>query len=146
MTATGSLVGVEASLFASLDPPRLAGSRCASCATVTFPAQSACPKCAADQMVPVELADRGTLWTWTVQAFEPKAPYRPPVSGFQPFGVGYVDLGEVIVEARLAGDPAALEIGMPMRLTLLPLWDGEDGSTVVTYAFEPDASQDGAAS
>lgn len=146
MTATGSVVAVDASLFASLEPPRLAGSRCASCGTVTFPAQSACPKCAAGQMLAVELAEHGTLWTWTVQAFEPKAPYRPPASGFQPFGVGYVDLGDVIVEARLAGDPGTLEIGLPMRLTLLPLWDAEDGSAVVTYAFQPETSQDGAGS
>ena len=66
-----------------------------------------------------------------MQAIEPKAPYRaPPSSGFAPFGVGYVDLGDVIVESRLTGDPAGFEIGMAMRLTLLPLWED-----VVTYAF-----------
>jgi uncharacterized OB-fold protein len=47
-------------------------------------------------MVPVELADHGTLWTWTVQAFEPKAPYRAPATGFEQYPVGYVDLGDVI--------------------------------------------------
>jgi uncharacterized OB-fold protein len=57
-------------------------------------------------MARVELPDRGTLWTWTVQAFEPKPPYRAPESGFTPYGVGYVDLGEVIVESRLTGEPA----------------------------------------
>ena len=51
-----------------------------------------------------------------MQAFEPKAPYRVPASGFTPYGVGYVDLGEVIVESRLAGDPAGSRSGMPMRL------------------------------
>jgi uncharacterized OB-fold protein len=89
-------------------------------------------------MSPVELPDRGTLWTWTVQAYEPKAPYRPPESGFAPYGVGYIDLGDVIVESRLGGDPATLEIGMPMRLTLLPVWTGPGGAPVVTYAFEPE--------
>ena len=85
----------------------------------------------------MDLADRGTLWTWTVQAFEPKAPYRAPEGGFVPYGVGYVDLGDVIVESRLLGDPARFEIGMPMRLTLLPLRAGPDGAPVVGYAFEP---------
>lgn len=132
-------VAVDAGLFASLDPPRLAGSRCASCGTVAFPAQDGCPQCG-DEMGPVELADHGTLWTWTVQSFEPKAPYRPPATGFEPFGVGYIDLGDIIVEARLAGDAAGLEIGLPMQLTLLPLWDGADGSSVVTYAFAPVAA------
>ena len=88
-------------------------------------------------MAPVELADRGTLWTWTVQAFEPKAPYRVPDTGFTPYSVGYVHLGDVIVESRLQGDPAQFRIGMPMTLTLLPLWSGPDGRPVVTYAFQP---------
>jgi uncharacterized OB-fold protein len=123
------MIAVDPGLFSSLDPPRLAGSRCADCGTVTFPAASGCAKCAGTDLARVELADRGTLWTWTVQAIEPKAPYRAP-SAFAPFGVGYVDLGDVIVESRLTGDPAGFEIGMAMRLTLLPLWDD-----VVTYAF-----------
>jgi uncharacterized OB-fold protein len=132
-----TVTAVDQALFSSLDPPRLAGSRCASCGTVAFPAQPGCAKCAGTDLVPVELADRGTLWTWTVQAFEPKPPYRVPEGGFTPYGVGYVDLGEVIVESRLLGDPARFEIGMPMRLTLLPLWADPDGSPVVSYAFEP---------
>jgi uncharacterized protein len=133
LTATA----VDPALFASLDPPRLAGARCASCGTVAFPAQAGCAKCTGTDLVPVELADHGTLWTWTVQAFEPKAPYRVPEDGFSPYGVGYVDLGDVIVESRLVGDAAGFEIGMPMRLTLLPLWAGPDGAPVVSYAFQP---------
>jgi len=132
-----TVTAVDPVLFSSLDPPRLAGSRCASCGTVTFPVQDGCAKCAGTDLVQVELADRGTLWTWTVQTFEPKAPYRAPEGGFVPYGVGYVDLGDVIVESRLLGDPARFEIGMPMRLTLLPPWPGPDGAPVVGYAFEP---------
>lgn len=122
-------IPVTASLFASLDPPKLAGAKCADCGTVTFPALTGCAKCAGSKMAPVELPDRGTVWTYTLQEFEPKAPYRVPVDGFVPYPVGYVDLGDIIVEARLIDD--APEIGAPMRLTLLPLWDD-----VVTYAFE----------
>ncbi len=132
-----SVTAVEPTLFASLDPPRLAGSRCDACGTVAFPVQTGCANCAGSALSLVELPDRGTLWTWTVQAFEPKAPYRTPDTGFEPYGVGYVDLGEVIVESRLAGDSTGLEIGMPMRLTLLPVWPTDDGD-VVTYAFERD--------
>jgi uncharacterized OB-fold protein len=130
---------VDPTLFASLDPPRLAGSKCATCGTVTFPVQTGCAKCTGSDLQPVELPDRGTLWTWTVQAFEPKLPYRTPDGGFVPYGVGYVDLGNVIVEGRLTGDQSGLEIGMPMRLTLLPVWASDDGD-VVTYAFEPEAA------
>lgn len=129
---------VHPALFASLDPPRLAGTRCADCGTVTFPATTGCAKCTGSDLAPVELPEQGTLWTFTVQDFEPKAPYRTPAGGFVPFGVGYVHLGDVIVEGRLIGD--AFEIGAAMRLTLLPLPELTDTSiddaTVVTYAFE----------
>jgi uncharacterized OB-fold protein len=135
-----TLTTVDDRLFASLDPPRLAGSRCGTCGTVTFPVQSSCARCTGSDMTWVELPDRGTLWTWTVQAFEPKLPYRVPESGFTPYGVGYVDLGEVIVESRLAGDSSGLEIGLPMHLVLLPVWPDGSGGDVVTYAFEPEGS------
>lgn len=127
MTADAPAV-VDAALFASLDPPRLAGSRCTACGTVAFPAQSGCARCAGDDVATVELPDRGTLWTYTVQAFEPKAPYRTPEGGFEPYAVGYVDLGDVIVEGRLAGDTFA--IGDRMRLMLLDVPGG------TTYGFE----------
>ena len=124
------------------DGPRLIGSRCVVCGTHTFPAQDGCPRCTATSMEGVELAHRGTLWTWTIQAFPPKA---PPFVGdadaerFVPFGVGYVELpGQVKVEARLTEcDPARLELGMQMSLTLVPLATDADGTETVTFAFEP---------
>ena len=46
-----------------------------------FPRQRGCPKCMFDEQEDVELATTGTLWTWTVQAFPPKAPpYRGPAN------------------------------------------------------------------
>ncbi len=134
-----TITSIENSLFASLDPPRLAGSKCRACATVAFPAQAGCANCAGSDVETTELADSGTLWTWTVQAFEPRAPYVPPASGYEPYGVGYVDLGDVIVETRLVGDQGRFEIGMPMRLTLLPVRSDAD-TTVVTYAFEAEGA------
>ena len=127
-------IPVDATLFASLDPPRLAGSRCSGCGTVTFPAISSCPKCMEPTMAPYALPDRGTVWTWTVQGFAPKPPYVPPAGGFRPFPVGYVDLGEVLVEGHLLADAAQLRIGLPVRLVLEPTWES-DGAPVVTYAF-----------
>ncbi len=132
---TGRTV-VESSLFASVDPPRLAGSRCANCATVTFPVQTGCPKCAGTDLATIELPATGTLWTWTIQSFEPKVPYRVPATGFANYGVGYVDLGELIVETRIEGDLERLRIGAPMQIRLLDLWSDDAGEPVATYAFE----------
>lgn len=94
-----------------------------------------------DQQEDIELASTGTLWSWTIQAFPPKAPpYLGPVGDdFVPYGVGYVELpGQVRVEARLTvADPDQLKIGMAMEIVLEPLAVDDDGNTVVTYAFTP---------
>ena len=70
---------VDATLFASLDPPAARRHPMRGGGTVAFPA-GPCPRCRGrdpDRALP----DRGTVWTWTVQDFEPKAPYgRRPAS------------------------------------------------------------------
>ena len=133
---------LDASVFATLSPPRLAGSRCGPCGTSAFPRQRSCPRCgeASEQ---VALPRSGTVWTWTVQHVAPKEPYQPPAEGFVPFAVGYVDLGDLLVESRLAvTDLQALRIGLPVRLALLPLWRDPDGLQVATYAFALDEDDD----
>ena len=124
------------------DTPTLLGSRCAQCGNHVFPVQDGCPRCTSDVNETVELSTRGTLWTWTVQGFPPKAPpYVGDASpeGFRPFGVGYVELpGQLKVESRLTvADPDELHIGMEMELVFEPLGADEDGNEVVTYAFAP---------
>jgi uncharacterized protein len=118
--------------------PVLIGSECRRCGTVTFPRQGACPRCTSTDVGERRLARHGTLWTWTVQRFRPKS---PPYAGdeaeeFVPYAVGYVELpGEVRVEARLMeSDPARLQIGMEMELTLIPAPGRQDA---VTFAFRP---------
>ena len=115
------------------DEPRLIASRCRHCGVVTFPAQGSCPACTSVAVEERLLGRTGTLWTWTVQGFRPKAPYAGPDGGFEPYGVGYVELpGEVRVEARLTvADPERLRIGMAMELVVVPFGDR------VTYAFAP---------
>lgn len=119
-------------LFASTDPLRLAGSRCVQCGTVQFPAGNQCAHCAAEAPDIVELPTRGTVWTWTVQRFAPKAPYVLPDGGFTPYAVGYVDLGEVLVESVLLADPAELRIGLDLHLVRYPLTGAGDG---YSFAF-----------
>jgi uncharacterized protein len=118
--------------------PRLIGSECSRCGTVTFPRQSSCAKCTSEDVHLRELATRGTLWTWTIQCFAPKAPpyLEAGVAEFEPYGVGYIELpGEVRVEARLTeSDPERLQIGMPMELTLIPV---PGASEKLTFGFRP---------
>jgi uncharacterized OB-fold protein len=121
--------------------PRVRASRCETCSFVSFPAQDACPSCGGDAVTPTPLSRTGTLWTWTRQRFQPKnPPYlgREPASEFVPYGVGFIELAEGRIEARLAGPfDQELRIGMPMELTVIPFTTDEDGTEVLTYAFRP---------
>ncbi|ORM35970.1 OB-fold domain-containing protein [Williamsia sp. 1135] len=121
-------VAVDETLFAQLDPPLLSGSGCAECGVVVFPAAQRCPGCAGVDVVRQALPGRGTVWTWTRQSFAPKPPFEAPASGFEPFVVGYVDLGSVLVESRIVGEVA---IGDQVELCLLDVSDTE-----FTFAFE----------
>jgi len=122
--------------------PCLIGSKCRQCGEVKFPQQSSCSKCCSEEVEQLPLARRGTLWTWTIQAFPPKS---PPYAGvntadeFVPFGVGYVELpGQVCVESRLTvNDPAVLRIGMAMELVIEPFCIDKQGNEVVSFAFRP---------
>jgi uncharacterized OB-fold protein len=118
-----------------VDGPQLIGSSCRSCGTTVFPRQQSCPRCTARDNEDRLLPARGTLWSFTVQGFEPKAPYTGPTGAdFVPYGVGYVQLGdELMVEARLTeSDPERLRIGDPVELVIVPLND-----EVTTFAFAP---------
>lgn len=86
------------------------------------------------------LPRRGTVIAWTTQGFPPGAPYLGPAGAdFVPFGVGLVQLGDVVrVEGRLTeSDPATLTFGMEVELTMIPFATDADGNEVVTFAFKP---------
>jgi uncharacterized OB-fold protein len=105
------------------DEPQLIGSTCATCGATTFPVQRHCPKCSGADMSEVRLPRRGTLVAWTTQGFPPGPPYKGPTGkDFVPFGVGLVQLDDVIrVEGRLTeSDPAKLEFGQEVELTMVP--------------------------
>ena len=113
---------------------RLVATRCGDCDAVTFPEREHCPACASANVSRVLLPERGTLWTWTTQGFEPKSP--PYVSNggeFVPYAVGYLEFPELLrVEGRLTeSDPARLQIGMPMRVV------ARDHAGIRSYAFAP---------
>lgn len=84
------------------------------------------------------LSDRGVVWSWTIQEFPPKPPFRGLGTGFTPYAIGYVDLGEVLVESRLDVPREVLRIGLPVRLSMIPAFRDDDGAEVLTFAFAPD--------
>ena len=93
--------GSEAPVATIDGVPRLVGARCGSCSTHVFPRQGSCPRCGGE-MASIALPTEGSVWSWTVQRIEPKPPYVS--SGpYEPFALGYVDLGPLRVESPLGG-------------------------------------------
>ena len=93
-----------------------------------------------DELLPV----RGTLVAWTTQGFPPGPPYKGPIGkDFVPFGVGLVQLGlgqdaVIRVEGRLTeNDPAKLQFGQEVELTMVPFATDDDGNEIITFAFQP---------
>lgn len=122
------------------EDPQLIGSGCGTCGATVFPVQDHCPKCSSAEMSEVLLPRRGTVIAWTTQGFPPGAPYAGPTGkDFVPFGVGLVQLGDVIrVEGRLTeNDPEKLTFGQEVELTMIPFTTDADGNEVVTFAFQP---------
>jgi uncharacterized protein len=123
------------------DEPQLIGCRCVACSAVTFPKQDSCARCGSLDVVEELLPRRGTLWTFTTQEFLPKEPYAggETAETFRPYGVGLVQLGDVVrVEARLTeADPERLRIGMELELRIVPFRTDADGTEVMIFAFAP---------
>ena len=121
--------------------PALLGSRCQDCGIATFPAAESCMACSGQNVSVEELPGRGTLWTWTVQQFMPKTPYKSNESmeTFKPYGVGYLELpGGVRVEGRLTeNDPGKLHIGMEMDVVFEPYRTEDNGDEVINFFFRP---------
>lgn len=122
------------------EDPQLIGSKCGACGATAFPKQDRCPRCSVGDMAELLLPRRGTLIAWTTQGFPPGAPYAGPTGNdFVPFGVGLVQLDDVIrVEGRLTeNDPEKLQFGMDVELAMIPFTIDEEGNEVVTFAFRP---------
>lgn len=140
MTAQPREVPIAEGLFTwPSDAPKLIASRCQRCGEVSFPAQQSCPACTSETVEEILLSRRGQLWTWTIQRFPPPPPWIGDPRRFEPYGVGYVELPEgVRVEGRLTtANPDELAIGQTMELVVEKFADGQDGQSLMTFAFAP---------
>jgi len=113
--------------------PRLLVSRCEACGARSFPPRERCSACSETDLATEEAPPEGELYTWTVIR-----ELGRPTEGFIPYVVGQVDLAD---DLRVMGivkcDPGAAEIGMKVRVCLLPQGHDGDGRELVGYGFEP---------
>ncbi|MEV0062626.1 OB-fold domain-containing protein [Nocardia sp. NPDC050718] len=134
------MIAPEISTWPEPDFQLIAGA-CGDCGASVFPVQDLCPRCSKPAIEPITLPRTGTLVAWTTQGFLPGAPYLGDETAdtFVPFGVGLVQLGDIIrIEGRLTeNDPATLTFGMSVVLTSIPLGTDAEGNEVFTFAFQP---------
>ena len=118
----------------------LFGSKRKSTGAVRFPPERPELFDNTDDIVPIELATEGRLYTFTTQEFVPPLPYKGDRSPerFTPYVVGYVELPDgVLVESLIVGAQAPdLRIGQPMVATTTVL-ETADGQSFLTFAFTP---------
>ncbi|MEV5646767.1 OB-fold domain-containing protein [Nocardia sp. NPDC052254] len=126
------------------DNPALIAGRCAECAAVAFPLRPGCPRCGGTTIERELLEREGVLWSWTSQGFRPKEPFAGNLlgAGGEPWYVGLVEIGgKIRVESLLTGvGEGDLQIGMPLRLTVIPVRTDDSGETIAAFAFEPAAA------
>lgn len=118
-----------------INPPRLLGSRCASCGTASFPAREFCPSCQAqDAQAKVQLTPEGTVFSYTVI-------HQSPDGRAVPYVLAYVDLrDQVRVLAQLEHPHEEVRVGMTVTLAPKQL-RVEDGAPIIGYVFVAAESQ-----
>jgi uncharacterized protein len=116
--------------------PYLEGHKCGNCGAVFLGERSVCSKCSArDQMAPVKLPNRGTLYSYAIV-------HRSYPGVEVPFVSAVVDLeGGGSVKGNLINidpTPEAIEMGMPVEIVFKDAGrtDGE-GNKYVAFFFQP---------
>ena len=142
---TDELLPVAAGLFEGTgSAARLIGTRCTTCGTHYFPKTLSCrnPQCLEKAIQDVRLSREGTLYSYTVQHYQPPALFR--MADWAPYAIGSVELPEGLrVMGMLTGcDPTSLQIGMALELTVETLYRDEQGQAVQTYKFQPRVTQE----
>jgi uncharacterized OB-fold protein len=99
-----------------------------------FPLLDTCPYSGASDVEERDLSAGGSLFGWTTVSVPP-----PGYLGQVPYGFGIVELPEGLrVLGRVTEtDLGALEHGRPMRVVADVLYTDDDGTDVVTWAWEP---------
>jgi uncharacterized OB-fold protein len=113
--------------------PTLLGNRCTSCGAYFFPRASfLCrnPECDGTEFEDVPLSRRGRVWSYTVNRYQPPAPYVPATEPFEPYAIAAVELAEekMVVLGQVVGD---VEVGTEVELTTDTLYTDDDHEYVI---------------
>lgn len=106
------------------DPPRLIGTSCTACGTVSFPPQTmSCrnPGCDGSELVSAPLSRRGRVWSFADARYRPPPPYASGEE-FTPYTIAAVELEaeRIVVLGQLVPGIGVddLEVGMEVELVI----------------------------
>jgi uncharacterized OB-fold protein len=124
-------------LFANdAEQPQLLAGRCTTCQRAHFPRGPVCPYCAGEECVELRCGPAGRLYLYTAVLTRP-----PGYRGDVPYGFGVVELAHGLRVVTRLTEPhlERLRPGMAVRLVIEPLFTDDDGRSVLSYAFRPEA-------
>jgi uncharacterized OB-fold protein len=119
--------------------PHLVAQGCSTCGARYFDRRNACGRCGATTFELVDIATEGIVRSFTIVSFA--APGVPV-----PFVAAIVDCAGTTVSANLVNvtpDPAAVHLGMPVRLTTFPIGTDQSGTEAIGFGFEPAGTREG---
>jgi uncharacterized OB-fold protein len=109
--------------------PRLIGGRCRNCQVLSFPRAAVCVSCFSEDIEKVQLAEEGTLYSYSIV-------HQAPKGWAVPYALGYVDLPDnVRVLAHLDAPAEKIAINMPMRLAVGVVGADASGAPLLSYTF-----------
>jgi len=115
------------------DPPTIIGTRCNACGEHFYPRRAICAKCMSADTSEVEMAGRGTLYSFTFVHFPMFGSSNVEVA--EGYGVGQVDLeAGPRMQMPLAGKQDEFKIGQPLVAELAKMReDGDNDLMIVRF-------------
>ena len=113
--------------------PHLVANECVACGARYFDRRNACANCFATRFRKADVAPEGEVRAFTIVSLA--APGIPV-----PFVAATVDCAGTSVRANLINvepTPAAVHVGLKVRLALQPVGLDDAGAQAVTFGFEP---------
>jgi hypothetical protein len=148
-TAKTRVPAVEGWFTTDGDAPALLGSRCRSCGTYAFPAQTffcGNPGCEGTEFDEVPLSRRGKVWSYTDARYTPPAPYVA-ADPYVPFCIAAVELAEekMVVMGQVVPEVTVddLAVGTEVELVVDVLYEDDDHEYLV-WKWRPVAGGSGA--
>ena len=115
----------------------LIGFRCRECGACVFGPAVFCQACTAFDLEPVDLGQRGQLYSYTIVRIPPAG-----WPGETPYVLGQVELpaGPQVLAEVIGCDYAELAIGMAVRLAVQSVPAANGGADKLVYKWTPDNS------